>query len=119
MTAVQLPLLDLGVDPKLRDADEWRRVNPAAWRAVVSWAYEDAAHNRTCAMQRYIEFLRDPAMLPGHYLHRTDEPYLLNHNLRSALTRLVLMEHPQLPFRIRRSKVDAGATHATPAVMPR
>lgn len=32
---------------------------------------------------------------------------MLDHNnLKAALTRLVLMEHPDLPFRPRRSKCD-------------
>ena len=34
------------------------------------------------------------------------EPYKINHNLRAGLTRLMLEEYPDPPFRPRRSKCD-------------
>ena len=117
MSAVQL---ELGVedvpDRLMREAEEWRRDNPRAFGAIVAWAYEDAPSGR-CAMQQYLEALRRPEYAQRLYVHRADAVYLCNHNLRSALTRLVLREHPSLPFHIRRSSCDPQrGTYATPVV---
>lgn len=98
-------------------AEAWREANPEAYAAVVAWARQDAECGRSCAMQRYIELLRDPDMIPRRYMHRTNAVYLFDHRLRSAVTRLILAEHPDLPFAIRRSTCDAGQfTSATPRV---
>lgn len=101
----QLDLFAEGLDA-LEMARRWRQENPEAYAAVVTWAHEDALDHRPCAMQRYIEFLRDPDMMPRRYVHRLDAVYLVNHNLRSALTRLILADYPSLPFAIRRSTCD-------------
>lgn len=120
MTGEQLQLIDTDADKLFAEAREWRRLNPKAFGAIVAWAYEDANRSGRCAMQRYIEALRDPAYAAALFVHRTDEVYLVNHNLRSALTRLIMAEHPGLPFRHRKSKCDVGqATYATPEVRPR
>jgi len=115
MTAAQLDFLSAST-AAFTSADEWRRENPEAYAAVVAWAHEDAMNHRPCAMQRYIEFLRDPDMMPRRYVHRLDAVYLVNHNVRSALTRLVLSEYPSLPFAIRKSTCDGPLC---PAANPR
>lgn len=96
------------------DAVAWRDANPVAYGAIVAWSYEDAARSGRCAMQRYLEALRDPSYASRLFVHRMDAVYVVNHNVRSSLTRLVLSEHPGLPFHIRKSSCDPGATQATP-----
>lgn len=110
----QLALFDTEADAALADARAWRDANPKAYAAIVAWAHEDAATGR-CAMQRYIEALRDPRYAAALFVHRTDAVYLVNHNVRSGLTRLVLSEYPALPFHTRKSRADKNrGTEATP-----
>lgn len=118
---MQLALdIDTEADKLIADAEAWRAENRKAYGAIVAWAYEDANTSRRCAMQRYFEALRDPRYAQALFVHRLDEVYLVNHNLRSALTRLVMMENPGLPFHPRKSKCDKQrGTFATPEVMPR
>lgn len=116
MTGQMSLAFEVEADQMLADAQEWRRNNRKAYAAIVAWAHEDAAksHGR-CSMQKYIEALRDPAYASALYVHRTDETYLFDHRLRSAVTRLILQEHPQLPFHIRKSRCDTDrGTEATP-----
>ncbi len=57
-----------------------------------------------------VSTLRSPAIAEELGLRRVgDEPFLVNNNLKAALTRLVLMEYPDLPFRPRRSKCDPSS----------
>lgn len=91
----------------LLEAIAWRDANPEAYRQIVRWAHEDARIRGYCAMQAYLEALRSPAIARRLGLRRDDdEPFAVNNNLRSGLTRLVLLDHPSLPFRPRRSKCD-------------
>ena len=103
MTDLQLSL----DNTTLLEAIAWRDQHPEAYRQIVRWAHEDARLRGYCAMQSYLEALRSPALARRLGLHRAgDEPYKVNHNLRSGLTRLILLEYPSLPFRPRRSKCD-------------
>ena len=103
MTDLQLSL----DNPTLLEAIAWRDANPAAYREIVHMAHEDARIRGYCAMQAYLEALRSPAIARRLGLRRmNDEPFAVNNNLRSGLTRLILLEHPSLPFRPRRSKCD-------------
>lgn len=89
----------------LLEAIVWRDENPLAWEFVVDVAHEDARRRGYCSMQTCIEALRSPALARRLGLIRhDDDPYRINHNLRSGLTRLMLIEYPDLPFRPRRSK---------------
>lgn len=91
----------------LLEAIAWRDRNPEAYRQIIEWAHHDADLYGRCFMQAYLEALRSPAIAEQLGLRRAgDEPFLVNNNLKAALTRLVLMEHPDLPFRPRRSKCD-------------
>ena len=100
--------LQLSLDnTTLLEAIAWREANPEAYRRIVRWAHEDARIRGYCAMQAYLEALRSPALARRLGLRRDDdEPFAVNNNLRSGLTRLILLEHPSLPFRPRRSKCD-------------
>lgn len=114
--------MSLGIDTtgqeEMRKAREWREANPGGYAAIVAWAHEDAERVGRCAMQRYFEALRDPASA-RLFVHRSDAVYFLNHNLRSALTRLVMAEHPELPFHPRKSRCDRHClTNETPKVQP-
>jgi hypothetical protein len=91
----------------LLEALAWRDANREAYQQIVLWAHEDARERGYCSMQAYMEALRSPAIARRLGLQRAaDEPFVVNHNLRSGLTRLVLLEYPDLPFRPRRSKCD-------------
>ena len=97
----------------LLEAIVWRDAHRVAWDEMVIWAHDDARRRGYCSMQTYIEALRSPALATRLGLQRADaEPYKINHNLRSGLTRLMLLEYPYLPFRPRRSKCDPSK-HAT------
>jgi hypothetical protein len=100
--------LQLSLDnTTLLEAIVWRDEHPEAYRQIVRWAREDAQIRGYCAMQAYLEALRSPTIARRLGLRRmNDEPFAVNNNLRSGLTRLVLLEHPSLPFRPRRSKCD-------------
>lgn len=100
--------LQLSLDnTTLLEAIAWRDANPEAYGQIVRWACEDARIRGYCAMQAYLEALRSPALARRLGLRRDgDEPFAVNNNLRSGLTRLILLEHPSLPFRPRRSKCD-------------
>jgi hypothetical protein len=102
------PDLQLTLDnTTLMEAVEWRDLHPAAYQKIVEWAHRDARLYGRCFMQAYLEALRSPAIAEQLGLHRAgDEPFLVNNNLKASLTRLVLMEYPDLPFRPRRSKCD-------------
>lgn len=102
------PPLQLTLDnTTLLEAMAWRDANPEAYRQIIAWAKEDAEVRGYCAMQAYIEALRSPAIARRLGLRRDfDDPFAINNNLRSGLTRLVLADHPTLPFRPRRSKCD-------------
>lgn len=93
----------------LLEAIAWRDEHPEAYKQIVRWAHEDARKRGRCSMQRCFEGLRSPELARRLGLERPGEPYTINHNLRSALTRLVLIDHPSLPFRPRRSKCDPSA----------
>lgn len=110
--------VDATADVRIQAAKTWRAENPAAYGAIVAWAYEDAAQSGRCSMQRYFEALRDPRFMKAFFIHRIDDVYVVNHNLRSALTRLVLAENPHLPFHPRKSSCDTGVGNATPMVRP-
>ena len=92
---------------RLADARTWRAANPLAYAAIVTWAETDAVLSGRCAMQRYIEALRDPHNALRLHVLRDGKPYLIDHRIRASLTRLVLSERPDLPFHIRRSSCDA------------
>jgi hypothetical protein len=102
--------LQLSLDnTTLLEAIAWRDEHPEAYRQIVRWAHEDARTRRYCAMQAYLEALRSPALARRLGITRGDEPFAINNNLRSGLTRLILLDHPSLPFRPRRSKCDPSA----------
>ena len=85
----------------------WRDDHRPAWEWIDRMCHEDAATRGYCSMQTCFEALRSPAIARQLGLTRPDgEPYKINHNLRSGLTRLMLLEYPYLPFRPRRSKCD-------------
>ena len=106
MTGLQLTL----DNTTLLEALRWRDEHPAAYATIVRWAHEDADLRGYCSMQAYLEALRSPALARRLGLRRDDDaPFLINHNLRSGLTRLVMSEYPALPFRPRRSKCDPTA----------
>lgn len=85
----------------------WRDAHRSAWEEMVAWAHDDGRRSGHCSMQTYMDALRSPALATRLGLQRADdEPYRINHNLRSGLTRLMLAESPHLPFRPRRSKCD-------------
>ncbi len=109
-------MLQVIADDLLSEAKAWRAENPEAFGAIVRWAYEDAARpDGTCSMQRYVEALRNPQFARLLFTHHTSRPYLFDHRIRSAVTRLVMAEHPALPFRVRKSSVDRErGTFATP-----
>lgn len=91
----------------LLEALRWRDENPTAYATIVRWARRDAIIHGRCFMQAYLEALRSPSIAHELGLRRDDdEPFLVNNNIKAALTRLVLTEHPGLPFRPRRSKCD-------------
>lgn len=91
----------------LLEAIVWRDDHRIAWDQLGVWAHEDRDRRGYCSMQTYFEAFRSPAVATRLGLQRAgDEPYKINHNLRSGLTRLMLLEYPYLPFRPRRSKCD-------------
>jgi hypothetical protein len=100
--------LQLSLDnTTLLEAVVWRDDHRPTWDAVVVWAHDDADRRGHCSMQTYFEALRSPAVATRLGLQKLDEePYKINHNLRSGLTRLMLADYPYLPFRPRRSKCD-------------
>ena len=100
--------LQLSLDnTTLLEALAWRDRHRAAWDEIVVWAHEDMRRRGCCSMQTYMEALRSPALATRLGLQKLDEePYKINHNLRSGLTRLMLAEYTYLPFRPRRSKCD-------------
>jgi hypothetical protein len=100
--------LQLSLDnTTLNEALVWRDEHRAAWDEIASWAHEDMRLRGYCSMQTYMETLRSPAVASRLGLQKAgDEPYQINHNLRSGLTRLMLLDYPYLPFRPRRSKCD-------------
>ena len=100
--------LQLSLDnTTLLEALAWRDEHRTAWGEIVAWAHEDMGLRGYCSMQTYMETLRSPAVAARLGLQRAgDEPYKVNHNLRSGLTRLMLLDYPHLPFRPRRSKCD-------------
>jgi len=105
------PALQLTLDnTTLMEAIEWRDLHPAAYAEIIKWAQRDACRYGRCFMQAYLEALRSPAIAEQLGLRRAgDEPFLVNNNLKASLTRLVLMEYPDLPFRPRRSKCDPSS----------
>lgn len=112
MTASLFDLLD-----NLDGARAWRDANRDAYQAIIRWAKEDARERGYCSMQSYMEALRSPALARQLNLKRSDTLFKVNHNLRSALTRLILTEHPELPFHVRRSKFDDNClVNETPVV---
>lgn len=112
MSAVQLALEYV---PRYPAAERWRSQNPLAYAQIIAWAQQDAAAGRTCSMQRYMEFLRDPQMVPDRYL-RMSAVYKVDHRLRRPITDLILSEYPTLPFMRRKSMYDAQGTYASPRV---
>ena len=102
------PNLQLTLDnTTLFEARQWRDQHRPVWDWIDRMAHEDAASRGYCSMQAYFESLRSPAIARALGLTRPDgEPYKINHNLRAGLTRLMLEEYPDLPFRPRRSKCD-------------
>jgi hypothetical protein len=106
--------LQLSLDnTTLLEAIDFRMKHPEAYRQIVVWAHEDARIRGYCAMQAYLEALRSPALANRLGLRRgDDEQFRVNNNLRSGLTRLILLDHPGLPFRPRKSKCDADTTAA-------
>jgi hypothetical protein len=117
MTGEQLPIP--GITTGLKAAEDWRRANPLAYAAIISWEQADAARfpKPRCSMQRYYEWLRCPAMVPPTYT-RMSVVYAVDHRLRRPITDLVMSEYPSLPFKRRKSMYDAErGTYATPAVM--
>jgi hypothetical protein len=100
--------LQLSLDnTTLLEAIDFRMKHPEAYKQIVVWAHEDARIRGYCAMQAYLEALRSPALASRLGLRRgDDEPFRVNNNLRSGLTRLVLLDHPGLPFRPRKSKCE-------------
>ena len=114
MSGLQLSL----ENTTLLEAIVWRDAHPLAYREIVHMAHEDARLRGYCSMQAYLEALRSPAIARRLGLSRPDgEPYKINHNLRSGLTRLILLEHPSLPFRPRRSKCDPSPQLKGPAML--
>lgn len=107
MTAQQLSF-DVGERQAeaIHDAESWRLANPQAWDAITAWAHEDYTTSGHCSMQTYMQMLREPRRAAKLYVHRVDCVYLVNHNLRAGLTRLIMREHPYLPFRPRKSMAD-------------
>lgn len=93
------------VDPLAR-AKAWREDNPAAYAMVVQWAEQDASFGCKCSIDLYVNLLRRPHFARKLGLMRTNEVYLFDNDLRAELARLVLYDHPHLPFEIRRSKAD-------------
>jgi hypothetical protein len=112
----QLSFADFQGMGDYKEARAWRAENSEAWDLLVEWAHVDHRAGRTCAMQLYLELLRRPELRPSGF-HRVSGTYLANHNLRSALSRLMVIEHPYLVFEFRRSRCDApGAPMARPVV---
>ncbi len=87
-------------------ARAWKRNNPEAYAAVLTWAREDVAHGVRPAIDLYVNLLRRPHFALRLGMQRTDSVYLLNNNLRAELSRLVMEEHPELVFETRRSRAD-------------
>ena len=115
----QLSFTDYQGMGEYKEARAWRSENPEAWDLLVEWAHVDHRAGRTCAMQLYMELLRRPELRPAGF-RLVHGSFLVNHNLRSALTRLLMLEYPDLRFEIRHSRCDApGTAMARPEVPSR
>ncbi len=114
----QLSFTDLQGMGDYKDARTWRAENPEAWDLLVEWAHTDHRAGRSCSMQLYMELLRRPELRPAGF-HRVAGVYLVNHNLRSALSRLMVLEHPYLRFELRHSRCDAPGTPSARPEVPR
>ena len=92
----------------LLEAIVWRDDHRVAWDQIVVWAHEDTRSARLLLACRPTSrrSARRPLATRLGLQRAGDEPYKINHNLRSGLTRLMLLEYPYLPFRPRRSKCD-------------
>ena len=94
------------IDP-LADAIAWKRENPEAWVAVVSWAFEDRANGIDPSTRLYCCLLRRPHFAAVLGLRRSSgSPVLVNDHLSSALARLLNREHPELRCPTREAAVD-------------
>lgn len=113
----QLSLDDIAVDARLEAAVAWKVANQAAYDQIVSWAREDIEAGAKPAIDLYANLLRRPHFARRLGLVRSDAVYALNNNLRADLARLVMSEHPDIVFEIRRARADGPmAVNARPVV---
>lgn len=115
----QLSFVDYAGMGDYKEARTWRAENPEAWDLLVEWAHVDHRAGRSCSMQLYMELLRRPELRPGGFKLIGPGVYVLNHNLRSALSRLMMLEYPYLVFEIRKSRCDGAIAPAARPAVPR
>ena len=97
--------LELGVDP-LADAIAWKRENPEAWTAVVSWAFEDRANGIDPSTRMYCCLLRRPHFANLLGLKRCSASLLLNDHLSADMARLLNRLYPNLNCPTREAAAD-------------
>ena len=81
------------VDP-LADAIAWRERNPRAWRAIVTWALQHAAHGIRPSTRLYLCLLRNPeAAADLNVQGMPGDPVKVNDHLSAGLARLLEREY--------------------------
>lgn len=103
------------MNTRLLDAETWKRNNPAAYDQIVKWAREDMSYGQRPAIDLYANLLRRPHFSSRLGLERSDAVYKVNNNLRSAVARLIMAEHPDIEFETRSAMCDT-ALHAQQVV---
>lgn len=114
----QLTFTDFQGMGEYKDARTFRAENPEFWDLLVEWAHVDHNAGRACSMQLYIELGRRPELRPAGFT-RVAGTYLINHNLRSALERLMMLDYPYLVFNIRKSRCDGPMIPSARPAVPR
>ncbi len=98
--------LALGVDP-LADVLAWRRKNPEAWDAVVTWAHQDRAAGIDPSTRMYCCILRRPHFAGMLGLRRmAGDPVLVNDHESSGMARLLNRDYPDLKCPTRKAWAD-------------
>ncbi len=99
--------LALGVDP-LADILAWKRKNPDAWHAVVTWAHQDRAAGIAPSTRLYCCLLRRPHFAAVLGLQRMGtDPVLVNDHASSGMARLLNRLYPDLKCPTRAASVDS------------
>lgn len=84
-------------------AREWRRVNPDAYKHLERLCVAEARAQRRVSIARAVEEVRavDHTSIEG-------KPVKINNNMRAALARLIVKDHPEVaPFiEFRRAACD-------------